>query len=143
MTEAIVKVLPKIGKHQPMNAAAELMDGARPKLEELVRRFEYASGSRMRATEDVGSLIGRSGSWVRKLIGRRLDTKRPDAVPLLAIHALYSRICGAIEADARRREENAAVASNHQMDQGVVRRTPYAPPLADDQISELLNIPKT
>jgi hypothetical protein len=128
-----VKVLPKIGKVRPMDAAAEMLDGARPKLAYLVKRQAIISGSRTRAEIEVGAMIGRSDSWIRKLLGRTLDTKRPDAVVLQNIHAIYSRICAGIEnaADARFAhalelldKTNAATAGDQKVDQGMAGRAP-------------------
>jgi hypothetical protein len=130
-------VLTKSGKDHPMIAAAEMMDDARSRVAELVERRARETGSWMWAYQDVGSLIGRSESWVRKLIGRTLDTKRPDAVALQNIRAVYARMCGAIEADAQRREANAVHQRSHQVAQGVVERA--APVAADPmEIPEFL-----
>ena len=123
-----MKRLPKIGKDQSMSAV-EMMDGARTRVAALVEREWRATGSRMVACENVGAMIGRSESWIRKLIGRTLDTKRPDAVALSNIYAVYSRLCERIETDAQRRENNAAPARNQTVDQGMVARDA---PVADD-----------
>jgi len=142
LMEGFVKVLPKIGKVQPMDAAAEMLDGARPKLAYLVKRQAIISGSRTRAEIEIGQMIGRSDSWIRKLLGRTLDTKRPDAVVLQNIHAIYSRICAGIEnaADARFAhalelldKTNAAAAGDQKVDQGMgCRVSATAAPAPDD-----------
>lgn len=123
-------MLPKIGKDQSMSAV-EMMDGARTRVAWLVRREEVATGSRMVACENVGAMIGRSESWIRKLIGRSLDTKRPDAVALSNIYAVYSRLCERIETDAQRLEraaatdkQNAASASDHTVAESLVPPAP-------------------
>jgi hypothetical protein len=122
MEQEFRKVLRKNRKVQRMSSAVELMDGARWRVAELVKHQENATGSRMLGYQDVGSMIGRSPSWVEKLIGRRLDTKRPDAVALMNIYAVYSRICERIEDAAEKREQHAAGESNHPIDQGVAEK---------------------
>ncbi len=76
-----------------MTCAADVMDRARVQVSALVEREERATGSRMAAYVNVGSMIGRSESWVRKLLNRTLDNKRPDAVAWLNIQSYYQRLC--------------------------------------------------
>jgi len=105
MDEEIRKVQRNIRKDLPMSAEA-LMDEARSRVVALVDRRAINCG-KMRAYEEIGSLIGRSPSWIDKLIGRRLDTKRPDAVALQNIKALYERICQTTEHVADKLERRA------------------------------------
>jgi hypothetical protein len=130
LNEGVRKVLRKIRKDQRMDAAVELMDGARWRVKELWRRKFVETGSKMRAYEDVAAMVGRSPSWIEKLIGRRLDTKRPDAVALMNIHAVYSRICEKVEATAER-FENAAPKSTHPTVPSVAEK----PPVGNDDLT--------
>lgn len=69
-----------------------------PILGALVERASRRAGSKMIAYDDVGRVIGESGSWVRKFLGRQ--QVRLDADTYLAIKAAYARECARLEAEA-------------------------------------------
>lgn len=62
-------MMAKSDRFQSMRNAAEMSDIARQAASALVDRQERNTGSRMAAYENVGSMIGASGSWVRRFVG--------------------------------------------------------------------------
>ena len=72
---------------------------------ELVRRQRYHTGSLMVAYNDVGAMVGVSGSWLRQFIGRAPHISLKYIVGR-NIEA-YARLCETIELDAKRREDAA------------------------------------
>ncbi len=82
----------------------------------LVYREYHQVGSHEVAYENVGQMIGASGSWLRKFVkgyGTGLNF-----VVGCNIQELYVRLCQCIEADADRREY-AAHQSDPSLDQGL------------------------
>lgn len=80
-----------------MMTAADTCDYAHPRLEALVKQAAFRRGGRMSAYEDVADLIGMSGSWVRKFLGRQPGLK-PDGHVLVNIAVAYRELCEAVEA---------------------------------------------
>lgn len=80
---------------------ADVMDYARDATEWLVRKETDRVGSKMLAYEAVASKVGRSPSWVRKLLGRHPDAKL-DVPTWLNIRRHYEHLCERVEADAAR-----------------------------------------
>jgi hypothetical protein len=82
-----------------MITAEQALERARSPLEALVAARTKAVGSRMEAYRLVGAPLGRSATWVRKVLGRAPDVQvgLHDA---LNIAALYDRLCARIEAAA-------------------------------------------
>lgn len=89
----------KSGDGRVMITAEQALERARSPLAALVAERERSAGSRMRAYGLVGAPLGRSATWVRKVLGRAPDVSvgLHDA---LNIAALYERVCARIEARA-------------------------------------------
>lgn len=76
----------------------EALSSVRPAVERLVRSEEYVTGSRMLAYANVGYAIGKSASWVRKLLGNQdVGLRYFDA---LNIARAYEAVCERVEAAA-------------------------------------------
>lgn len=110
----------KIGGRPMMVTADQALERIRPDLASVIAVKEQALGSRMRAYEALGSKIGRSPTWIRKVLGRAEDVTvgLHDA---LNIRAAYERLCARVEAVADtieagneelRRELDAALGSD-------------------------------
>lgn len=117
-----------------MITAEQALERLRPDLAEVVSAKQRVTGSRMLAYEAVGSKLGRSATWVRKVLGRAPDVTvgLHDA---LNIRAAYERLCATIEAaadaaearnDLLREDLHAALASNRS----APRRTAGGAPAA-------------
>jgi hypothetical protein len=100
-----------------MMTAEQALEQIRPDLASIIAVKERTLGSRMRAYESLGSKLGRSPTWIRKVLGRAPDVTvgLHDA---LNIRAAYERLCkhiadgtDAIEAENQklRRELDAAL----------------------------------
>jgi len=100
-----------------MMTAEQALEQIRPDLASIIAAKERTLGSRMRAYESLGSKLGRSPTWIRKVLGRAPDVTvgLHDA---LNIRAAYERLCkhiadgtDAIEAENQklRRELDAAL----------------------------------
>lgn len=100
-----------------MMTADQALEQIRPDLASIIAAKERKLGSRMRAYESLGSKLGRSPTWIRKVLGRAPDVTvgLHDA---LNIRAAYERLCKhiadgteAIEAENQklRRELDAAL----------------------------------
>lgn len=89
----------KSGDGRVMITAEQALERARSPLAALVAERERSAGSRMRAYGLVGAPLGRSATWVRKVLGRAPDVTvgLHDA---LNIATLYARVCARIEAAA-------------------------------------------
>lgn len=89
---------------------------AREPLLALVMRRQASYGSRMAAYEAVGSSIGRSGSWVRKIIGRSSEVT-------VGLHDWLNinAICARLDAYSERLEHQTAtirgdaIEADHQL----------------------------
>lgn len=81
-----------------------MLNRARPFAAGLVEREERRTGSRMAAYERVSEMVGVSGSWLRKLLGRH-DGLMMEAHEFLNIAAAYRRVCERIEAERDRERE--------------------------------------
>ncbi|MBB2959878.1 hypothetical protein [Methylobacterium sp. R2-1] len=100
-----------------MMTADQALEQIRPDLASIIAVKERTLGSRMRAYESLGTKLGRSPTWIRKVLGRAPDVTvgLHDA---LNIRAAYERLCkhiadgtDAIEAENQklRRELDAAL----------------------------------
>ena len=100
-----------------MMTADQALEQIRPDLASIIAAKERTLGSRMRAYESLGSKLGRSPTWIRKVLGRAPDVTvgLHDA---FNIRAAYERLCkhiadgtDAIEAENQklRRELDAAL----------------------------------
>ena len=107
----------KFGSGRVTMTAEQAAEWIRPDLARVVAAKEERLGSRMRAYEALGSKLGRSPTWIRKVLGRAPDVTvgLHDA---LNIRAAYERLCkhiadgtDAIEAENQklRRELDAAL----------------------------------
>ena len=76
--------------------AEQAAEWIRPDLARVVAAKEERLGSRMRAYEALGSKLGRSPTWIRKVLGRAPDVTvgLHDA---LNIRAAYERLCARVE----------------------------------------------
>lgn len=110
----------KSGTGRAMMTAEQALEQIRPDLASIVAVKERRLGSRMRAYEALGSKLGRSPTWIRKVLGRAPDVTvgLHDA---LNIRAAYERLCARVEnaADALeagnqelRRELDAALSGD-------------------------------
>ncbi|MGY2052382.1 hypothetical protein [Methylobacterium sp. JK268] len=116
-----------------MITAEQALERARSPLAALVAARAQAVGSRMEAYRLVGAPLGRSATWVRKVLGRAPDVQvgLHDA---LNIASLYDRLCARIEAAAdaveadnqRLREELDAALSRPVPARGRVAGEPAA-----------------
>lgn len=82
----------KSGTGRAMMTAEQALEQIRPDLASIVAVKERTLGSRMRAYESLGSKLGRSPTWIRKVLGRAPDVTvgLHDA---LNIRAAYERLC--------------------------------------------------
>jgi hypothetical protein len=80
-------------------SSTDVMDYARTATVRLVRRETDRRGSKMRAYEAVASMVGRSPSWVRKIVQRSPDVGL-DVPTWLNIRKHYEHLCERHEADA-------------------------------------------
>ncbi len=85
-----------------MITAEDALEQVRPSLAQLVKHRQRAVGSRMAAYNDVGAPLGRSASWVRKVLGRA-----PDVVVGLHDYLNITKLCERIEASTARNEAAA------------------------------------
>lgn len=95
-----------------MVGTAEPIDSARELLSFVVERERRRTGSKTRAYEVVSAAIGRSRSWVEKIIGRQRGPGLSHET-MLAIVAKYHAICERIEADAEHDRRLAAALRGH------------------------------
>ena len=122
-----------------MMTAEQALEQIRPDLASIIAVKERTLGSRMRAYESLGSKLGRSPTWIRKVLGRAPDVTvgLHDA---LNIRAAYERLCARVEnaADALeagneelRRELDAALGGDRtgvpQPSQSAASRPSEAP----------------
>lgn len=79
-----------------MMTADQALEQIRPDLASIIAVKERTLGSRMRAYESLGSKLGRSPTWIRKVLGRAPDVTvgLHDA---LNIRAAYERLCARVE----------------------------------------------
>lgn len=117
-----------------MITAEQALERLRPDLAEVVSAKQRATGSRMLAYEAVGSKLGRSATWVRKVLGRAPDVTvgLHDA---LNIRAAYERLCASVgaAADAQAAENNRLreeIDAALQRDRAARPRTPGGAPAA-------------
>lgn len=90
-----------------MVTAADTLARARPLVAALVEREERRCGSRMAAYDIIGGAIGKSPSWVRKLLGRQ-DQVAVELHDFLNIALAYRRLCQRVEGAAERERKRAA-----------------------------------
>lgn len=119
-----------------MSDTAHIVERARHAAVYLVEREQRAAGSRMAAYDRVGSMIGASGGWLRKFIGRSHEV-RPDLVVGFNLLELYDRVCARVEQAAENERTRAAAlrAEGHeatQGDLGLVDREARAAPAGTD-----------
>ncbi len=95
-----------------MVGAAEPIESARELLSFVVERERRRAGSKIRAYEIVSVAIGRSRSWVEKIIGRQQGPGLSHET-MLAIVAKYNAICERLEADAEHDRRLAAALRGH------------------------------
>lgn len=116
-----------------MMTADQALERIRPDLASIIAAKEQSLGSRMRAYEALGSKLGRSPTWIRKVLGRAPDVTvgLHDA---LNIRAAYERLCARVESvadaleagnDELRRELDAALSGDRP---GVARCARSASP---------------
>lgn len=101
-----VQVLTKIVRNRTntvRRTAEESLDDVRPVLERAVRHEEDITRSKMLAYENVGKSIGKSPSWVRKLVGRHAVGLR--YLDYRNIMHVYGALCDSIAEDVARRRE--------------------------------------
>lgn len=99
----------KSGTGRAMMTAEQALEQIRPDLASIIAVKERSLGSRMRAYESLGSKLGRSPTWIRKVLGRAPDVTvgLHDA---LNIRAAYERLCARVESAA-----DALEASNQEL----------------------------
>lgn len=117
-----------------MITAEQALERVRPDLAEIVSAKERALGSRMLAYERLATKLGRSPTWIRKVLGRAPDVTvgLHDA---LNIRAAYERLCSTVSAaaDAQAAENNRLREEIHaalQGDRPAAPRTPGGAPAA-------------
>ena len=88
---------------RPMITAEHEIGLVRPNVVASVKALQERGLSRMEAYSTLGSMLGKSQTWVRKVIGRQ-----PDAAiylrDALNIRSAYDRLCARIDAAAERVE---------------------------------------
>jgi hypothetical protein len=88
-----------------MMTAEQELGLVRPNIVAAVEALQSRGMSRMDAYQALGSMLGKSQTWVRKVIGRQ-----PDAAiylrDALNIRTAYERLCARIEAAADAAETN-------------------------------------
>ncbi|MCJ2129251.1 hypothetical protein [Methylobacterium sp. E-045] len=88
-----------------MMTAEQELGLVRPNIVAAVEALQSRGMSRMDAYQALGSMLGKSQTWVRKVIGRQ-----PDAAiylrDALNIRTAYERLCARIEAAADEAETN-------------------------------------
>lgn len=91
-----------------MITAEQAVEQVRPDLAAVVAAKEKILGSRMAAYDRLGTQLGRSPTWIRKVLGRAPDVMVGfhDA---LNISAAYQRLCSKIEASADAAEARNAL----------------------------------
>ena len=89
----------KIARSRTMLTATHTLDRARSFADMMVRAEWRRHGSKMRAYAEVADLVGKSPSWLRKLLGRA-DGIAIGAHEYLNIAAAYAALCERIEAAA-------------------------------------------
>lgn len=95
-----------------MVGAAEPIESARELLSFVVERERRRVGSKTRAYEIVSAAVGRSRSWVEKIIGRQQGPGLSHET-MLAIVAKYHAICERLETDAEHDRHLAAALRGH------------------------------
>lgn len=80
---------------------------ARSWAEEIIRRDEGRAGGRMLAYDNLGRRIGRSGTWVRRLIGGEAVGLAHETFERM--REAYLRHCARIEAEAETARRRAAL----------------------------------
>ena len=105
-------------RDQSMSNSASLALQARTAATALVRREEYRVQSRMLAYENVGQMVGRSGSWIRQFVKGYVEAC-PSTTVWMNIIEMYQRVCLRIEQDAERLETHATDKGDHQVGQGL------------------------
>ena len=117
-----------------MITAEQALEQIRPDLARIISAKEQKLGSRMLAYDRLGADLGRSPSWIRKVLGRAPDVTvgLHDA---LNIRAAYERICARVSAaaDAQAAENNRLRRDIHaalQGDRPAAARTPGGAPAA-------------
>lgn len=73
---------------------------------ELVEREEYRCRSRMVAYENIGGMVGASGSWVRNLVNGYGTSNDLSFTPTFNLMQLYDRLCAGIEAENEKDERD-------------------------------------
>ena len=120
LTERTINVQTKTVRDKTMNSASALALEARTAATALVRREEYRVQSRMLAYENVGQMVGRSGSWIRQFVKGYVEAC-PSTPVWMNIIEMYQRVCVKIEQDAERLE-NETHESINPVDQGMGRK---------------------
>jgi len=117
-----------------MITAEQALERVRPDLAEIVSAKERVLGSRMLAYDRLAVTLGRSPTWIRKVLGRAPDVTvgLHDA---LNIRAAYERLCSTVAAaaDAQAAENNrlrGEIDAALRRDQPADRRTPAGAPAA-------------
>lgn len=87
-----VQVCPKTRLCASMFTAAQTFDDKRAKVVDLVAKLTEERGSKMGAYEALGSMLGTSSMWVRRIVGRR-DDVRIDHHVALQIRDIHDRLC--------------------------------------------------
>ncbi len=89
--------------------AAQVLEVANFQLRRLVRVYAERLGCQMAAHDRLGRWLGRSGSWVRKVLGRQ-----PHVVieghQLLNLDFLHARECGPLTSNPGQTHEDIAEA---------------------------------
>ncbi len=95
-------------KRRQIVTAETVQEEVRPVARALVEHHEHRIGSRMAAYDAVAELVGVSGSWLRKFIGRQ-DHIGLGAHEYLNILAAYHSICNRLEAAAKNERAKTAM----------------------------------
>lgn len=87
-----------------MISSAATVSMTRAQANELVRRAEHNTGSRMAAYEQVARKVGSSAGWIRKFV-KGYEAKEPRATLYENIRAHYEALCDRVEQDNRADEQ--------------------------------------
>ncbi len=102
-------------KRRQIVTAETVQEKVRPVARALVEHHEHRIGSRMAAYEAVAGLVGVSGSWLRKFIGRQ-DHIGLGAHELINILAAYHSICNRLEAATKNERAKTAALTRGNKD---------------------------
>jgi hypothetical protein len=87
-----------------MPTTAHMLEMPRRAAAALVERERHATGSKMRAYENIGSAAGASASWLRKFIGRDPSADLSFVVGCNLLR-LYEQWCDRVETDNENRAQ--------------------------------------